>query len=230
MQPNLCTAIQLLIAGTLLSAPMIAGAADRFQGPYVGAYLGYVDGQDDGKEYSSGTPNGWTQETTPKGAVYGLLGGYHTRVGGNLVLGMEADFEGRSADDKSPQKDEGVPDPDYPVKTELKEAGSIRAKLGYVLNAGQTLAYATAGYAAANIKRTYYSLPDSASDTSWQHGWTLGAGVEHFVGKQLSMRAEYRYADYGKEDVTAVRALWAGYKERQEYDEHTLRVGVMYHF
>lgn len=229
LNPN--NAFKLLLAGLALSVPMMAGAADPFQGPYVGAYLGYVDGQDEGTEYDGGTPDDYTQETSPSGMAYGLLAGYNMRFGNSLVFGVEADYEGRSADDSADQKYLGVSDSDYPTKTELKEAASIRAKLGYAVNGGQTLVYATAGYAAAKIKRTYGDLdvPEFSSDTSWQDGWTLGAGVEHFVGKQLSVRAEYRYADYGEEDVPAP-VYGADYEERQEYDEHTFRIGVMYHF
>lgn len=229
LNPN--NSFKLLLAGMVLSVPMIAGAADRFQGPYAGVYLGYVDGQDDGTEYFNGAPDGWTLETSPSGMVYGLLAGYNMRFGNGFVFGVEADYEGRSADDESLFKNAGVPDPTYPVKTELKDAGSIRAKLGYVVNGGQTLVYGTAGYATAKIKRTYGDLNISASssDTSRQDGWTVGAGVEHFFGSTLSMRAEYRYADYGKENVPAT-VYGPAFTERQEYDEHTLRIGVMYHF
>jgi outer membrane immunogenic protein len=231
MRLNKNNTLNLLLAGLVLSAPMIAGAADRFQGPYAGVYLGYVDGQDDGTEYDSGVPDDYTQETSPSGMAYGLLGGYNMRFGNGFVFGVEADYEGRSADDTSPQDYLGVPDLQYPTKIELKEAGSIRAKLGYVVNGGQTLVYGTAGYAAAKIERTFNdtAIPDSSSDTAWQGGWTIGAGVEHFVGEQLSVRAEYRYADYGDEDVPAP-VFGSTYIERQEYDEHTFRIGVMYHF
>lgn len=231
MRLNKNNVLNLLLAGLALSAPMIAGAADRFQGPYAGVYLGYVDGQDDGTEYDNGVPNGYTQETSPRGMTYGLLAGYNTRFNAGFVFGVEADYEGRSADDESLVKNLGVTDPDYSAKTELKEAGSVRVKLGQVFNGGQTLVYGTAGYAAAKIKRTYTNLivPDSSSDTSWQDGWTVGAGVEHFFGSKLSLRAEYRYADYGEEDVPAT-VYGPTYIERQKYDEHTIRIGVMYHF
>jgi outer membrane immunogenic protein len=229
LNPN--NTFKLLLAGLVLSVPMIAGAADRFQGPYAGVYLGYVDGQDDGTEYDGGVADDYTQETSPSGMAYGLLAGYNMRFGNGFVFGIEADYEGRSADDTSPQKYLGVSDSQYPVKTELKEAGSIRAKLGYVVNGGQTLVYGTAGYAAAKIERTFgdTSVPDSSSDTSWQDGWTVGAGVEHFFGSRLSLRAEYRYADYGEENVPAP-VYGSTYEEHQEYDEHTFRIGVMYHF
>ena len=231
MRSNRNHALNLLLAGLVLSTPLVAGAAYRFHGPYAGLQLGYVDGQDDGTEFNGGTPNDYTQETSPRGMAYGLLAGYNMRFGNGFVFGIEADYEGRSADDTSLQKYQGVADSSYPVKTDLKEAASIRARLGQVFNGGQTMVYGTAGYALAKIERTFHNLPDSVSDTSWQDGWTVGAGVEHFVGRQLSMRAEYRYADYGEEDITAVRALWgAGYMERQEYTEHAFRIGVTYHF
>jgi len=220
-----------LLALAVLSVPALASAAGNFNGPFLGGYLGYVDGNDSGKEQYLGATDGWTQETSPKGTTFGLLGGYNWLFANNLFVGAEADYEGRSADDTSTQKYLGVPASTYPVKTELKAAYSLRAKFGYAIKQ-KTAVYVTAGYAAADIKRTfsYTSLPLSESHTDWQDGWTAGVGVEHLFPAHIALRAEYRYADYGDTNVSTANVFGTGYDEKQSYDEQSLRIGVAYQF
>ena len=225
--------VLLLLAMT----PVSVFAGDNFGGPYVGAHLGYVEGHDKGKEVlQNGTPNGYTQKTSPDGVLYGLFAGYNKVLENNLLLGLEGDYENRNADDKTSQKQNGVTDPASLTKTTLRNAASIRGKLGYIFNDNRTLAYVTGGYAVAEIKRKFSNTDTitypvgSESHTKWQDGWTAGFGLEHLLGNNLSARAEYRYADYGKETVSVAR-LYNGNKERQKYDEeHSIQVGLIYHF
>lgn len=224
---------KLFLALAVLSAPALASAEGGLNGPFIGGYLGNVDGSDSGKELSGGAPSGYTQKTSPSGAVYGLLGGYNWVFGNNLVLGVEADYEARSADDESGQKNpSGVPDSNYPVKTELNAAYSLRAKFGYAFNAKTTLVYVTAGYAAADIKRTFAdtTLPRSVTDSGWQDGTTVGLGVEQLFKEHISVRVEYRTADYGDTNVNTANVYGIGYNELQSYTEQSLRVGVAYKF
>ena len=231
--------ISFLFAGLMLLVPAAVESNDRFQGPYAGTYLGYVDGKDSVKEYYddppyNGGPDGGSYKNALSGTIYGLLGGYNVRYGKDFVYGVEADYEGRSANKTSPVLPIVIYSHNYPLETELKEATSIRARLGYLLNGGQTLVYVTAGYAVAKITRTYGDLatpggPYYSAITSWQEGWTAGAGFEHFIGNQFSFRAEYRYSDYGMVGVD-VPVFGPAYHEHQRYDDHTYRVGAVYHF
>ena len=216
--------------------PVSVLAESNFDGPYVGVHLGYVEGHDKGKEvFQNGTPNGYTQKTSPDGILYGLFAGYNKVLENNILLGLEGEYEDRNADDKTFQKDTGVTDPESITKTTLKNAASIRAKLGYVFNDNRSLAYVTGGYAVAEIKRKFSNTDTitypvgSESHTKWQDGWTAGLGLEHILGNNLSARAEYRYSDYGKQTVSVAQLY--GNKERQKYEEeHAIRVGLIYHF
>lgn len=218
--------LKLLVAGVVLSAPVATFASDRFQGPFAGVYFGYADGQDDGVEHSipSGVPNGFTQSASPTGGLLGAMAGYDMHFGSNYVFGVEADFEVRQGEDNITQLFNGTPT-GFRVGTKLEDAGSVRLKLGYEFNGGKTLAYVTGGYAAANIER-YYSTP-LLKESSWQDGWTAGLGVEHFIGDKFSVKADLRYADYGK-DVRYASA-W-NTNEHQKYDETSFRFGMMYRF
>ena len=40
----------------------------------------------------------------------------------------------------------------------------------------------------------------SAGDSQWHNGWTVGAGVEHAVTKNVIVGFEYNYIDLGSEN------------------------------
>lgn len=219
----------LLLA--VASVPTAAYAQGGFDGAYAGVSAGYVSSKDDGIEIdpSTGKFDGYTQDTSPKGGAFGVLAGYRWRLR-NLVLGVEADYEQRSASDEALSQYNGTPDPTYPFKTDVKAAYSARTNLGYLV-AARTVAYITGGYAAAHLKRTFSdtSLSRSLVDTTWQHGWTAGLGMEQIINSNLSVRLEYRYADYGKTSINA-GALWSNSIEQQKYTEQSVRMGVAYLF
>jgi len=213
--------------------PQSVLAESKFDGFYAGVQAGYVDGKDNGKEYEDGVYEGYTQKTTPDSGLIGGFVGFNKVLENNMLVGIEADYEYRGGSDKSLQKDEGVPESDYPVKSTLKEAGSLRARLGYLFNEGKTLGYLTAGYATANVKRTFSDLstPGSESHSKWHDGWTVGFGAEHLVCETISVKAEYRYSDYGRETISSAQVFGDGYEEKQKYqDEQSIRIGVVYHF
>jgi outer membrane immunogenic protein len=216
----------------VLASIPVAGSAAGFNGPYVGMEVGRVAGKDQGTEFLSGVFANWTTETSPTGELYGVLGGYGWSVGDNFLLGVEADYEHRSADDDAFYKFGGVTDPRYSIEADLKSAYSLRLRFGYVFNNARTVAYVTGGYAAADIERTYRdnTISTSLTVSNTQRGWVAGLGLEHLVGRNLSVRLEYRAADYG--DVTIDTAsLWgAPYVELQEYDEQSVRAGIVYRF
>lgn len=210
-----------------------AYAEGTFAGPYLGIQMGYVWGDDSGKEYSSGSLDGYSQVSNLDGGLYGVYGGYNFIFSSNYLAGIEGDFEGRiGTDEDTFQKSSGVIDTTYPYKAESNMAGSIRGRLGYIFN-GRSLLYATGGYAGVEVKRAFYdtSTPGvSSSSTDWQSGWTAGAGVEHIFSPCVSAKLEYRYSDYGEQNVDTSAVYGAGYIERQSFEEHSIRAGVSYRF
>lgn len=213
--------------------PQSVFADSKFDGFYAGVQVGYVDGKDKGQEYKDGVANTYTQKTTPDSLLIGGFVGFNKVLENNMLVGIETDYEYRGGSDKSFQKDEGVPDLDYPVKTKLKDAGSLRARLGYLFNEDKTLGYLTAGYATANVKRTFSDLspPNSEYHSKWHDGWTAGFGAEHLVSEKILVKAEYRYSDYGRETISTAQVYVDGTEEKQKYqDEQSFRIGVAYHF
>lgn len=206
--------------------------AEGFSGPYVGASLGYVSAEDKGTGHNQGSSstNGWTHKPTPSGASFGLLGGYSWQLNNGLLLGLEADYEGRAENsERVHQQFHGVTDTDFAATSKLLSAASVRARVGYQLNQ-PTQIYATAGYALAEVKRTLHDFrwPETTeSHTNWQGGWTAGIGAEYMLTKNLSSRLEYRYSDYGKKEIQA--NLWGEYY-KEKLTEHAVKVGVSYYF
>lgn len=215
---------------SFFSATAMAG--NDFTGPHAGVSLGYVNGNDSGKEYVSGVFDNYTQSTDPKGGLLGVFAGYNWTLENNLLVGIEGDYDARSVDDMNLSKLSGVSDSRYPVKTDQKAAASLRGRLGYLFNTNKSMAYVTAGYATAKVKRTFHNLstPTSQSITKWQDGWTAGFGVEHAVMDKWSVRAEYRYADYGNKSVKTDQVYGINSEQKQDYDEHSVRVSASYHF
>jgi outer membrane immunogenic protein len=216
-----------------IALPLNAIADSKFNGFYAGVQTGYTKGTDKGQEYEDGVADGWTQKTTPGSVLIGGFLGFNKVLENNMLIGFEADYEYRGSSDKSFQNDEGVPDTDYQIETKLKDAASLRARLGYAVNGGNTLGYVTAGYTSANINRTVSDLSEALSEShSKRHdGWTVGFGAEHLIGEKISIKTEYRYANYSRESISAAEVFDGDYQEKQKYqNEHSGRVGVAYHF
>lgn len=210
-------------------ASTTALADNPFEGPYAGVGVGYVDGQDEGKEISSGAFDGWTSRTDPTGSEVALFAGMNWLLGG-YVVGIEGSYAERDADDAQPMKNVGVADPQYWLVTDLDAAFSLRGNLGYVFNENKTQAYLTVGYTEAKFERHYTDFGASQATTDRQYGWLAGVGVEHFFTGKVSGRAELRYADLGNGMADASQIYVGSYYEKHEYKESTLALGVAYHF
>ena len=93
------------------------------------------------------------------------------------------------------------------------------------------MAFLTGGYAAVDISRNYNIGSTPISQSKWQGGYTAGLGIEHFINDTFSVKSEYRYSDYGKNDLDVGGSIFAGYVEHSKYEnEHSIRFGLMYHF
>lgn len=222
---------RLATLGSIL-LPAIAFAAGPFDGPYAGIYTGHFTAEDKGvgHDRSTGAINGWTHKPEPKGFQFGLVGGYNRALDNGIVLGLEADIEGRNKNsDRDFQKHNGVTDTDFTVSSKISSAASLRARLGYQLGT-QTLLYATAGYAAASVTRTMrtqFSPFNKESHSAIQGGWTAGFGLDYALSGGLSARLEYRHTDYGNKKVAA--NLWGEFY-KQELREDAVRIGINYQF
>jgi len=165
---------------TLLLAPYATTAADLmpygqpvaarsmfWQGPYVGANLGY----------QWGSVSNFGSE--PSGVMGGIQAGYNWQFG-QFVLGGETDLQLSDADDRFAG-----------WKFSNPWFGTLRGRAGYAMN--NILLYGTAGLAYGTLHAQSLSLGITESRTTY--GWTAGAGMEVALTGNWSARAEYLYVD-----------------------------------
>ena len=159
-------------------------------GLYIGGQAGYAFGEDHGVNPGN-APAGRTSH--PSGFIGGGHVGYNfagipglaAGIGG-LVVGLEGDIDGSTYRDTY-----GV----TAVATMRNDIqGSVRGRIGYAVD--RVLFYATGGAAFATFHDEFRNPTLAAFSTS-RVGYTVGGGVEYGITNQWSVRAEYRYSDFG---------------------------------
>ena len=149
------------------AAPAAAPVTSSWDGPYIGASVGY--GWQSLADGGPTTGNGWS---------VGAQLGYYAHLSDQIVGGVEGNIDWVNY--------AGGTTPSYSVNWD----GSLRARLG--VDMGQWLPYVEAGVAFANVTDS-----TATTSPEVRTGWTAGAGVEVMLADHLSGNIEYRYTDYG---------------------------------
>jgi len=154
-----------------------APAATDWDGPYIGASVGYG--------WGTATDNGslGLGSVSTTGWLVGGQVGYNFHLTDNLVAGVEGNVDW----DNQSGSLAGF------GTLQRNWDGSIRGRLGVDLDG--ILPYVEAGVAFTNATASGSGI--SASNT--HTGWTAGAGVEFKVADPVSINVEYRYSDYGSQ-------------------------------
>jgi outer membrane immunogenic protein len=219
-----------------------AFAAPMWNGFYVGVNGGY-GWRDTSDQFAYGVCPGTPgcQGTYPAYGGIGANGGFgggqigYSRQGilGTpwLVAGIEADIQGAGISGS------GTDLYGEPFKTNLDWFGTVRGRAGYA--ASNTLIYFTGGFAFGGLSQhaedaTYTPTAVYSSDATVT-GYTLGGGVEYKFNPSWSVKAEYQYLNFGKNDPgfasggagSPASALADGFKLGEDAF-HTVRVGVNY--
>jgi outer membrane immunogenic protein len=177
-----------------------APAATDWDGPYVGASVGYGWGT---ATDTTVAPNDSTNLT---GYFVGGQIGYNFHLTNNVVAGVEGDLNWNNQS--------GTFAGAAPDTFRINWDGSVRGRLG--LDVDGILPYAEAGVAFANATDSI-----GGGVTNTQTGWTAGAGIEFKVADPVSLNVEYRYTDYGSATYGA---------DSVGVTNNTVRGGVNYHF
>jgi outer membrane immunogenic protein len=157
-----------------------APAATDFDGPYIGASLGYAWGTaSDATAPDTASLQGWT--------IGGQLG-YNTHVSDNIVAGVEGDLNWSN--------EQGTYAATPANSFRKNWDGSVRGRLGVDLDG--IMPYVEAGVAFANETQTV-----AAASSGTHAGWTAGAGIEFKLADQVSANVEYRYSNYGSQTLGA---------------------------
>jgi outer membrane immunogenic protein len=148
----------------------------------------------------------------------------------SLVAGVEADIQGAGIEGSGTDLLDGS------YKINLDWFGTVRGRLGFTT--GPALLYFTGGFAFGGLKHhaedTRYEDTAVYEFSSTVTGYALGGGIEYKFNPSWSLKAEYQYLNFGKNEpscvtnCTDVESLSTdGYKIGDDAF-HTVRVGLNY--
>jgi outer membrane immunogenic protein len=223
-------------------------------GVYIGANIGFAFGGDDEVDIKEDPSGVFGKREAGDLTLSGLFGG--PQVGfnfqsGDVVFGLEGDFEFSDIDDDDFGSAEAENDPgehvlDADSSNDVDWFSTVRGRLGWAYD--NVLLYATGGVA---IGHFHYRVDGNFSETDpdiavthfftidddfTQVGWTAGAGLEWAFAENWSAKVEYKYLDFGEKslDATVFDAGGdpAGLTEetKAELNFHMVKFGVNYRF
>jgi outer membrane immunogenic protein len=142
------------------------------------------------------------------GGAFGGLLGYNWQRG-SFVYGVEGDWNWINA--KWSRLDPNVNGPESrSISFETNWLATARGRVGVALN--QTLLYVTGGAAFGHVKNVVEFISqrgdrfDSFAQNQTKIGWTAGVGAEYMLSPHWTARAEFRYVDLGKTNVSCTSA------------------------
>lgn len=162
-------------------------------GLYAGAQAGYEWGTTSAylETYPGDVFSATAVGVSPSGVVGGGHIGYNFQIT-QFVIGIEGDFEGTSANASALEGNGSL----FQENAEIQ--GSVRGRVGWAWD--RVLIYGTGGVAFASIRDIATLGASTDSQTIGRAGWTAGGGIEYALDPNWSVRAEYRYTDYGSYD------------------------------
>ena len=219
-------------------------------GLYVGVQVGYVWGKDPADTtfitpaagpipsiaFIPGAPVYLNDSVgnNPQGVIGGAHIGYNLQIN-QWVAGLEGTVDGTSIS-------RSVFDPfsGLTLGTQAPVQGSIRLRAGVAWD--RFLVYATGGAAFTGIQDNYTDttgfvtgVPGATENISkTRAGWTVGGGLEYAVTDNWSVRAEYRYSDFGHYTdyplTTYVVPAGVVLNVQHHLTENQVQVGLSYKF
>jgi len=171
-----------------------------------------------------GTPFLVSAATGKDGLSYGILAGYNYQTG-NLVLGVEGDFQGWTVGKIRYTSITG----DF-LTAHSKWGGSVRGRVGYA--ADRALFYVSGGAAFVSSETSIPTTGISIGGDDTRVGWTLGAGIDYAFTNNWFTGVEYRYSQFeSKSLVYPIPVLnfgTIGLKQDLSNNQVTARIGYRF--
>ncbi len=176
------------------------------------------------------------------GFIFGGQIGYNYQAG-RFVYGIETDFDVNGMDDhilvNRPLAAPLVGRFIHNATSRDDFFGTVRGRIGYTPT-DRFLIYGTGGFAYGDISSSSNILFTSGGDhyvgcsSEMQAGWTLGGGGEYALTKNLSVKLEYLYVDFGSQSYRngLLPSLSGNFSYTTDLDTsmHVIRVGFNYRF
>jgi outer membrane immunogenic protein len=189
--------------GTVASAADLGGRAPApvvvspWTGFYIGAHIGGV---------SSSETVDFGGSTDPSGVTGGVQGGYNWHLAPAWLVGIEEEISFTNASGSF-----------LGFNSNHNWYNTVDARLGYVLPWRGWMVYGKAGAAWMNAD---YSVPHFSVNTT-RDGWNVGVGAEYLIAPQWTVKAEYNFLDFGKDNIAGAAI---------DTQVNQFKVGVNYHF
>jgi len=195
---------------------------------------------------------GGEQSDLGKFGVFGTVeGGYDFQMN-QFVLGGLVDFnlQSLSAQTRSyasmQTNNNNFSNYNYATHTASYKVGNswdAGVRLGYLVNP-RNLLYVTGGYSSADIRSgarldVYYNNGNShdwvdSHKSGWKSGYFIGFGLESLLTQHLSLKAEYRFSDYGKVKTNYSfnneNGFYGSAASSASVNVHTVRLVLSYRF
>ncbi|KIZ34026.1 MULTISPECIES: outer membrane beta-barrel protein [Rhodopseudomonas] len=191
---------------------------------WTGWYLGGNFGSGTGRDRSSIAGINEQFNLSPDGVNGGVQAGYNWQMA-NWVYGLETDIQASNQKDDKTVVALGLAS----FNAKLPWFGTVRGRLGY--SVGQTLFYATGGFAYGEVKTKVSVLGQTAEVSNTQTGYAVGGGIETpfnplgLFGPNWTSKTEYLYVDLGSQTQGSGTTTFT-----TDVTEHVLRTGLNYHF
>jgi outer membrane immunogenic protein len=179
----------------------IRGPGYRVPAPFswTGFYIGgHVGGAWSQVDWANVSLTNERVNNDSSGFIGGGQVGFNWQVG-NIVLGVEGTYSATNLGDTATST---VNPAAVTYHTDIDNIGTVTGRLGFA--ADKFLIYAKGGWAIANVEVSGRdtALPDRFSFSHTQNGWTVGAGVEYMLSRNISLGAEYAFIDLGSHSFT----------------------------
>jgi outer membrane immunogenic protein len=207
----------------------------NWQGFYIGLHAGGEFGRSGVEDLDGYNVAGDRSRFDATGVVLGGQAGYNFQWRW-LVLGLESDLGYMDLDGKGVQP--ASPDGDTIGHTESDFYGTFRNRIGFAPNE-HWLFYTTGGGIVVNYETSVRDTrnirpagPDriDATNTDFNWGWVVGAGMEYKFNCHWSLKAEYLYYQLEYQNFHAVALSTDDFAWRGTTDGNIGRVGINYHF
>lgn len=222
----------VILGALLLATPAIADEVN-WTGFYAGLHAGYSHGNVSVKDTNGGVKRGPFNYSTD-GGFGGAQVGYNYQFN-RFVAGLESDFGYMSTKGKGRISSASATS-HQDLTLDSGFYADITARFGYVI--GNGLIYGKGGWAYfdTDAKQATTNPGYSPKGTGALDGWTLGAGYEHRLTKNISVKVEYQHFDFGtasgyQKNVGDLSSP-IGYKFKNEHEVtfDTIKVGLNWYF
>jgi len=186
-------------------APAMAPPAVlSWTGLYLGAEGGGGWGHENFTDNSTvGIPPGTAISHQPDGGIFGGVLGYRYQAG-QLVFGVEGTAAWADLKDSV--------SPSATAMDSLKVASLYTATGQVGWTVGQALPYLKGGWAGSSVNTSISTAASGfASQTQFDNGWIVGAGLDYAVWQNFVLGVEYDYFNLGYSGFSAVGILGHNY-------------------